>query len=326
VWNIFAVTGVLGAVYYLLRGASATGGLPLLHLLHGFSSVHSLAQTRLAFATGTTGYVYEFYGVILPVSAVAFMLRWLATGSRSHRRQALALLAVTGFTLVAAGYRGPVQLFFLTVAIGASYGLGGLRNKAGMALAVTAAGAFIALSAGIYSNPGVGSATGQATEARIFQVQAIGPQFVAQAYPSQFPYSDGADLARDLAGGLLHEHEEGFAEQLPALRGVKSLSNPVGAAFDAYVNFGPVGLAAVMFLLGWATVALHRRIAGMQAVSGIALGAGMSSALAAASVAGIAGTLLQYGVVTVALMAVVQRLARVREVGAWVVPTRLRWR
>ncbi len=322
VWNVFAAVGVLGALYYLLRGESATGGLPLLHLFHGFASVHSLAETRLEFATGTTGYLYEFYGVILPVTAVAFMLRWLATGSRRHRRRALALLGFSAFTLVAAGYRGPVELFCVLVAIALSYGLGGLRNKAGAGIGVLAAAAFVVLSLGIYSNPGVGTSAGQGMMARVFEVQALGPQFVVQAYPYPYPYTGGASLVHDLRGAL-HDHQPGFAEELPGLRGARSLSNPVGAAFDAYVNFGPAGIAAAMFVMGCAALAVHRRLARNATASRIALGSGLSAALAYGALAGIAGVLLQFGVVTVGLMAAIQGLLRLR--GARQVAARATW-
>jgi hypothetical protein len=308
-WNIFAAAGVAGALWFLVRGASATGGLPLLHLFHGFASVHSLDVERLAFADGSVGYTYEFYGVILPVTAVAFMLRWLATGSRRHRQRALFLLGLAAFTLVAAGYRNEVELFFLVVVIALSYGLGGLANKVGAAVAVFAVAAFLLLSAGIYSNPGADTTTAQATQARIFQIQADGPEFVAQNWPSPYPYYGGAEIVQGLEGAL-HTHKPGFAQQLPALRGVRSLSNPVGAAFEGYVNFGPAGLAAVMLVLGCATVAVHRRLARKRTVSAIALGSGLSAALASASVVSISGVLLQYGVVTVGLMAVAQGLMR----------------
>ena len=308
VWNIFATVGVLGAFYYLLRGASATGGLPLLHTFHGFASVRSLAESRLAFATGATGYLYEFYGVILPISAVAFMLRWLSTGSRRHRRKALALLGLSAFTLIAAGYRGPVELFLVLVAIALSYGLGSLRNKTGVAIGVLAAAAFAVLSLGYYSNDS-GVSAGQGMMARVFEIQADGPQFVAQSFPSLYPYTDGTSLAHDLEGAF-HDHQAGFSSELPALRGAKSLNNPVGAAFDAYANFGPVGLAVVMFSLGLMTLAIHRRLVRERTVSAIALAAGLSAALAYGALTGIAGVLLQFGVVTVGLMAVAQSLLR----------------
>jgi hypothetical protein len=109
--------------------------------------------------------------------------------------------------------------------------------------------------------------------------------------------------------GAPHTHQEGFAEQLPAPRGARSLSNPVGVAFDGYVNFGPAGVAAVMFVLGYAVLAVHGRASRSQAVSSVALWSGLSAALAYGALAGIAGVLLQFGAVTVALMAGVQWLA-----------------
>lgn len=310
-WNVFAALGVLGALYYLIRGASATGELPLLHLFHGFASVHTLAESRLGFATGTSGYLYEFYGVILPVSAVAFMLRWLSTRRRRDRRRALLLLGLATFTLVAAGYRGPIELFLVLIAIALSYALGGLRNRAGVTIGALAAAAFILLSLGIYSNPGTGTNAGQGMMARVFQVQAIGPAFVAQTFPSPYRYTDGSSLAHDLEGAL-PGRQAGFSTQLVALRGANSLNNPIGSAFDAYVNFGPAGIAALMFTLGWATVAVHRRLVLKRTASAIALGSGLSAALAYGALAGMAGVLLQYGVVTIGLMAAMQSLLRLR--------------
>lgn len=311
VWNIFAALGIIGSLYYLFRGTSATGDLPLLRLFHGSTSVHALAESRLAFTTGATGYLYEFYGVILPVSGVAFMMAWLSTGSRRHRRRALLLLGLSAFTLVAAGYRGPIELFFVLVGCSLSYALGGLRNKAGAAIATFATFAFILLSLGIYSNAGIGMNAGQSMMARIFQIQAIGPAFVARVFPSPYPYSEGVGLAHDLAGAL-PGRQVGFSTELVALRGASSLNNPIGSAFDAYVNFGPAGIAVLMATLGCALVAVHRRLARKRTASAIALGSGLSAALAYGALAGIAGVLLQYGAVTVGLMAVVQWLLRPR--------------
>jgi oligosaccharide repeat unit polymerase len=300
IWHLFAFAGALGALFYLYEGVQATGGLVFLQSFKGFSSVLSLAEDRLSFAQSTTGYLYELYGVVLPLSGTAFLLRFTKKHDKRHRNLALLLLGLAAAALTAAGYRTELMLFCVMVFVPLSYFYGTGFNRTLGVILIGAFILFVVVSAGIYSNQ-VGPSLSTSIIDRIFLIQALGPQFVFQAYPAHESFTGGSTLVGDLSG-ILPGHQTGYSSLLPSLRGVKSLNNPTGSTADLYLNFGPIGMMLGMFFLGALCQLIHASLSVGRTITRLALSAGATAALAYGALAGIAGVILQFGILTVALM------------------------
>lgn len=310
-WRLFAVLGVLGAALFVTGGVLRSRSLPLLDIFASYDDVRHFAELRSTFNQGGGGYLYQLYAVILPVTTLAFLLRSFVTQDNRHRRTAVFLTGVSIVALAAAGYRGELMRFFLLLGIGLSYYHGTLWTPWSRRLAAVAAVSFVGLSSGVFTSSTTGSVRETAVN-RVFSIQALGPQYVYDRYQDRSDFAHGRLLIQDFKG-VLPGRQLGFSSVLPGLRHTRSLNNPIGSTADVYVNFGPVGVVIYMGFFGALVQVIHSRIdRGRRSVTQLALGAGLTTAIGYSAIAGIAGSVLQYGLVTVGLMSTVVYLLAFR--------------
>jgi oligosaccharide repeat unit polymerase len=305
VWKLYSSIGVASALYLLVVGARRAGGIPIVStFLGGFGgSVRAYAANRLTFSqVPGGGYVYNLYAIMLPIAALAFYLRSRRVIETRSRLYAFVLMGISVVAAASGGYRGQVLILALLFIIGLSWEGGAAWASTSRRMGALVLVLVGLISAAAYSSADPNQSATSILATRVFRTQADGAQFIYQVFPEKVPFSKGRLLFDDFKG-ILPGRQPGLSSRLPALRGVKSLNNPVGAVAELYLNFGPYGMALAMFLFGAGTYWLHRRFLRVRTVSGVALGSGMISAIGYAASAGIVGVLLQYGIVTVLLMA-----------------------
>jgi oligosaccharide repeat unit polymerase len=309
VWKAFFVTSGGMALIYILLGLSRAGGIPAFDLFGRYGDLYEFKEARQAFCrVPGAGYLFQFYGVILPITTAAFLMRFFSVRKRDAKWIALLLCVYTGFALIAPGHRGPIMIFMITIAVTASYYFGNLNSPFLRRLALMGLIFFAVLTAGKLATSDEDVDLVRATANRIFRVQALGPQYVYATFPKEHAFFYGETLLQDLAG-VLPGRQKGFSSLLPELRNKQSFNNPIGSMADIYINFGMPGMIIFMITLGALCQWIHTRLVlHRRTISRIALGSGIVTAVGYSSLAGLVGVFFQFGIVTVGIMAMLMQV------------------
>jgi oligosaccharide repeat unit polymerase len=291
-------------IIYLMLGWRQSGTIPIIQSYRGFRDVHEFIQSRIAFTSVPgAGYFSQFYGVILPLGSIVFLLRYIMCQRFIDKLLFSVLCGFTILLLVAPGHRAPLLFYFITILTAMSYYYRGLNKKMLWCFTAVVLFAFSILTLAKFSgDENVHLFT--AIKNRVFKVQALGPQFVYQYFPEKVKFQRGEMILADLMG-ILPGRQEGFSTRLPELRGKKSHNNPIGSIADIYINFGLLGVMVFMFLWGAIAQWIHIvMIARTHTVTRLTLMTGITMAFGYSSIAGIVGVFFQFGIFTIAFMAI----------------------
>lgn len=300
IWKFLAFVAVLMTLVYLVLGYKSAGCFPVLKMIYGFENVSRFVEARTSFGKiPGAGYLFQFYGVLLPIVSVLFLLKNFGLRLRKASMLTVFLLVMTSFVLLAPGHRAPLLFFGVYIAIAISYYFGTLNHRLVRRVGIISLMAFLLLTMGKFSEDQSIKRAMFYSANRIFVIQAIGPQYIFSVYPDNHDFLEGASLIHDLKG-ILPGVQKGMSSLLPEMRGVKSHTNPIGVMGDMYINFGWAGALLYMFCAGVFSQTLHIWLSNRKkrTISNIAVGSMIGMALAYSVIAGAVGVLFQFGMVT----------------------------
>lgn len=306
IYAILLTLGLLAAVVYLVSAMRRAGTMPFLMALSGNSSVRSVTQARFLFTSVPFGgYLYEFYGVILPFLSLVAWGRASFQPSRIWKLVASCVTGITSLVLISAGHRGPVLFYLLLIVVF----WGWVKRQSFVnwvpIILLLIVLMFVIMTGLVYGvefdKKGIRRAS-QISIERVGHVQTIGLVFVFDIFPRAIPFQHGRTFLEDLMG-VLPGRQEGFATQIAHLRDVKSRNNPIGIVGDLYVNFGMIGIAVGMFIFGILSQSLQiyflRR---ERTLLNTTLLACLAVSITGVATSSIVGTLFQRGVITYPLV------------------------
>ncbi len=298
---LLLLVAVAGSVLYLVTGYQNARGIPILEALSG-GNVLEIRESRFAFSDiVSAGYFYQFYGNLLPFLAAYALGKGICRQSRWWWALFVTTALWTTLVNLAGGARAPTLDFLMLLVIVVIWFRGRSHLWIGLGM-VLILGLFVALTSLLYGVPFDNALDISAS--RIFYTQSVGLEFVLSMFPRFYPYEYGQSILRDLIG-VLPGRQEGSATVIAAMRVARSRNNPIGAVGDLYVDFGPVGVALGMVIIGYLLQRLTiHYVRGERTVVNTVTGAALNVALGRLAITSMVGTIFQFGVMMFAFAGV----------------------